>query len=36
VLDRNRPKHVGSRIVAHEGGEGITQTGAGLERSIHH
>ena len=36
VLDRDRPKHVGRRVVADERGEGIAQTGAGLERSIHY
>ena len=36
VLDRDRPKHVGGRIVADEGSERIAQTGARLERSVHH
>ena len=36
VLDRNRPQHVGGRIVADEGGEGIAQPRACLKRSVHH
>ena len=36
VLDRNRPQHVGGRIVADKGRERITQTRACLERSVHH
>ena len=36
VLDGNRTKHVGRCIVADEGSEGIAQTGARLERSVHH
>ena len=36
VLDRDRPKHVGGRIVADESRERIAQTRACLERSVHH
>ncbi len=36
VLDRHRPQHVGRRVVADEGGEGIAQTGASLKRSVHY
>ena len=36
VLDGDRPKHVGGGVVADEGSERIAQTGACLERSVHH
>jgi hypothetical protein len=35
MLDRDRPQHVGGGVVADEGREGIAQTGARLERSVH-
>jgi hypothetical protein len=36
MLDRYRPKHLGGRVIADEGREGITQTGACLEWSVHY
>jgi hypothetical protein len=36
MFDRNGAQHVGRRIVAHEGGEWVTQTRSRLERCIHH